>query len=42
MLPNDDERPNTTCGIRLGFAALTTRGLDEEEARKLQALFIIT
>jgi glycine hydroxymethyltransferase len=29
MLPNDDERPNVTSGIRLGFAAVTTRGLDK-------------
>lgn len=29
MLPNDDERPNTTSGLRLGFAAVTTRGLDQ-------------
>lgn len=35
MLPNDDERPNTTSGIRLGFAALTTRGVGEDEARKI-------
>lgn len=27
MLPKDDERPNTTSGIRLGFAAVTTRGM---------------
>lgn len=27
MLPGDDERPNTTSGLRLGFAAVTTRGL---------------
>lgn len=32
MLPNDDERPNTTSGLRLGFAAVTTRGLDEKGA----------
>ncbi len=27
MLPKDDERPNTTSGLRIGFAAVTTRGL---------------
>jgi len=35
MLPNDDEKPNTTSGIRLGFAALTTRGLKEDGARQV-------
>ena len=30
MLPNDEEKPNTTSGIRMGFAALTTRGLKED------------
>ena len=32
MLPKDDERPNTTSGLRLGFAAVTTRGLNKEGA----------
>lgn len=35
MLPNDDEKPNTTSGIRMGFAALTTRGLKAEGARQV-------
>lgn len=35
MLPNDDEKPNTTSGIRIGFAALTTRGLKEDGARQV-------
>jgi glycine hydroxymethyltransferase len=35
MLPNDDERPNVTSGIRMGFAALTTRGIKEEGAREV-------
>ncbi len=26
MLPNDDELPNVTSGLRIGFAAVTTRG----------------
>ena len=34
MLPKDDERPNTTSGLRLGFAAVTTRGLMTEGARE--------
>lgn len=32
MLPKDDERPNTTSGLRLGFAAITTRGLTKKGA----------
>lgn len=32
MLPKDDERPNTTSGLRLGFAAVTTRGLTKVNA----------
>ncbi|MDI9511346.1 MAG: Serine hydroxymethyltransferase [Tenericutes bacterium ADurb.Bin239] len=32
MLPKDDERPNTTSGLRLGFAAVTTRGLTRVNA----------
>lgn len=35
MLPNDEEKPNTTSGIRMGFAALTTRGLKEDGARQV-------
>lgn len=35
MLPNDDERPNTTSGLRLGFAAVTTRGLTKENAAEI-------
>ena len=30
MLPNDDEMPNITSGLRIGFAALTTRGCNDE------------
>lgn len=32
MLPNDDEKPNTTSGLRIGFAAITTRGCNEIQA----------
>ncbi len=35
MLPNDDEKPNTTSGIRIGFAALTTRGISITGARQI-------
>ena len=32
MIPNDTEKPNTTSGLRIGFAALTTRGATKEIA----------
>lgn len=32
MLPDDDESPNVTSGLRLGFAAVTTRGLTRTQA----------
>ena len=32
-IPFDEEKPNTTSGIRLGTAAMTTRGFKEEEFR---------
>ena len=35
MLPNDDEKPNITSGIRIGLAALTTRGIDLAGARQV-------
>lgn len=35
MLPNDKERPSVTSGVRIGFAALTTRGLKEDGAKKV-------
>ncbi|MBO5555049.1 MAG: serine hydroxymethyltransferase [Solobacterium sp.] len=34
-IPFDEEKPNTTSGIRLGTAAMTTRGFKEEEFRKV-------
>jgi glycine hydroxymethyltransferase len=33
MLPGDTEKPSKTSGVRIGFAALTTRGCDTETAR---------
>jgi glycine hydroxymethyltransferase len=38
MLPNDQEKPQTTSGVRIGFAALTTRGATEEIARDIARL----
>ncbi|HZJ89320.1 MAG TPA: serine hydroxymethyltransferase [Bacilli bacterium] len=32
MLPDEDERPNVTSGLRIGLAAVTTRGLTKEDA----------
>lgn len=34
-IPNDPEKPFVTSGIRLGTAAMTTRGFKEEETRAL-------
>ncbi|MDD2398967.1 serine hydroxymethyltransferase [Trichlorobacter sp.] len=38
MLPGDQERPSITSGIRIGLAALTTRGLDEAGAEAVAQL----
>ena len=35
MIPNDTEPPKTTSGLRIGFAALTTRGCTEIQARSI-------
>ena len=35
MLPNDEEKPNITSGIRIGLAALTTRGIGLDGARQV-------
>lgn len=35
MLPDDEEKPTVTSGVRIGFAALTTRGMDEAGAREV-------
>ena len=32
MLPNDTLKPNKTSGLRLGFAAVTTRGATKDDA----------
>lgn len=37
-IPNDPEKPFITSGIRIGTAAMTTRGFDEQDARKLANL----
>ena len=37
-IPNDPEKPFVTSGIRVGTAAITSRGFNEEDARKLTNL----
>ncbi|HFC1209167.1 TPA: serine hydroxymethyltransferase [Neisseria gonorrhoeae] len=37
-IPNDPEKPFVTSGIRIGSAAMTTRGFDETDARVLSNL----
>ncbi|RMG23149.1 MAG: serine hydroxymethyltransferase [Bacteroidetes bacterium] len=37
MVPFDTERPMVTSGMRLGTAALTTRGLKEDDMKKIAA-----
>ncbi len=40
MIPNDPEPPTVTSGIRLGTAAMTTRGMGPEEMREIAAIII--
>ncbi len=35
MVPNDPEKPTVTSGVRLGTAAMTTRGMGEPEMREI-------
>ena len=35
MLPNDTLKPSVTSGLRIGFAAVTTRGCTEEDAKTI-------
>ena len=37
-IPNDTQKPTVTSGIRLGTAAITTRGFNEEECRLVATL----
>ena len=39
-IPNDPQSPMVTSGIRVGTPALTTRGLGQEEARKVARLMV--
>jgi glycine hydroxymethyltransferase len=38
MIPNDPEPPTVTSGVRLGTAAMTTRGMGEEEMREISEI----
>lgn len=38
MIPNDTLKPNKTSGLRIGFAAVTTRGCSEEDAKHIARL----
>lgn len=38
MIPNDKLSPNVTSGIRIGMAAVTTRGCDEKDSIKIADL----
>ncbi len=38
MLPNDTLKPNKTSGLRIGFAAVTTRGCSIDDAKSIAAL----
>jgi len=40
MVPNDPESPTVTSGVRLGTAAMTTRGMGEEEMREISEIII--
>jgi glycine hydroxymethyltransferase len=34
-IPNDPQKPSVTSGVRIGTAATTTRGLGEEEMKRI-------
>jgi glycine hydroxymethyltransferase len=42
MVPNDPEPPTVTSGIRLGTAAMTTRGMGEDEMREIADIIVAT
>ena len=41
MLPGDNETPNTTSGLRIGFSALTTRGCTKKDAIKIADIIYV-
>ena len=42
MVPNDPEPPTVTSGVRLGTAAMTTRGMGEDEMREISEIIVAT
>ena len=38
MIPNDTLSPKETSGLRIGFAAVTTRGCDNDDAKVVASL----
>ncbi len=42
MIPNDPEGPMVTSGVRLGTAAMTTRGMGEDEMREIAEIIAAT
>ena len=40
MIPNDPEPPTVTSGVRLGTAAMTTRGMGEEEMHEISEIIV--
>ena len=41
-IPNDPQSPSVTSGVRIGTAAVTTRGLGEEEMKKIAHCIALT
>jgi len=42
MVPNDPEPPTVTSGVRLGTAAMTTRGMGQDEMREIAEIIVAT
>ena len=42
MVPNDPEPPTVTSGVRLGTAAMTTRGMGKDEMREISDIIVAT
>jgi glycine hydroxymethyltransferase len=42
MIPNDPEPPTVTSGVRLGTAAMTTRGMGEDEMQEIADIIVAT
>jgi glycine hydroxymethyltransferase len=42
MVPNDPEPPTVTSGVRLGTAAITTRGMGEDEMHEIADIIVAT